>query len=40
MKMKIVDTLPGKKLIGFLEKILICFAYPHRHDAINPGGGA
>ncbi|MGP8051187.1 MAG: hypothetical protein ACLPYB_11335 [Desulfobaccales bacterium] len=35
----IEDHLPGKKLIGFLGKILIWFAYPHRHDAIKPGGG-
>ena len=33
-------NLPGQKLIGFLGKILIWFAYPHRHDAIKPGGGA
>jgi hypothetical protein len=27
-------SLPKPEHIGFSEKILICFAYPHQHDAI------
>jgi hypothetical protein len=30
---KIADSWPGQKLIGFLGKILICFAYLHRPSA-------
>jgi hypothetical protein len=37
---KIVAILPQPKVIRFPGKNLICFGYPHRHDAIKPGGGA